>query len=123
MKKVIDMKRWIFLLMMLSPYWAIADKASITALVTKTQNTNSAAGGGCMAKLDKEIRNETGLDCQSSWVTFSCVGEYAPKDQAYKMYDSAQLAMVMEYPAMFYLDDQKKHTGYCFAQRIDVTKR
>ena len=75
-----------------------------------------------MVKLDKEVREETGLDCASSWVTFSCKGTYAPKDQAYKMYDSAQLAMVMDYDVTVHLDDTKQHSGYCLVTRIDVGK-
>ena len=122
MKKVIDMKRWILLLMVFWPYWASADTASMTAQIERILNSNSDGWGGCMVKLNKGIRAETGLDCDSSWVTFSCSGEYAPKDQAYKMYDTAQLAMVMGYDASLHLDDQKKHSGYCLVWRIDVIK-
>ena len=75
-----------------------------------------------MVQLNKEIRRETGLDCNSSWVTFSCSGELSPKDQAYKMYDSAQLAMAMDYTVKLYLDDSQKQSGFCLATRIDVAK-
>ena len=116
------MNRLIVILLLLVSHNAFAVKATMTAKVIQLLNSNSSGWGGCMVKTDKSVRQETGLDCNSSWVTFSCTGTYGPKDQAYKMYDSAQMAMVMDYNITFHLDDEKKHNGFCLATRIDIKK-
>lgn len=95
--------------------------AFISGNIERTLVTEGAFGG-CMALLDKTIRTETGLDCESRWVSFSCTGEFASKDIAYKMFDSAQMAMVLEYPVRLIIDDSRKHNGYCFAKRVEVFK-
>ena len=54
------------------------------------------------------------------WVTFSCTGEPTSKSSAMRLYDSAQLAFVRGRTVRIWVDDTKKHNGYCFASRIDV---
>ena len=65
--------------------------------------------------------SEEGLDCPTSkWVTFSCTGVHTSKTSALRMYDSAVLAFAMGRTVRVWVDDTKKHNGYCFVSRIDV---
>ncbi|MGR9107803.1 MAG: hypothetical protein ACU843_12810 [Gammaproteobacteria bacterium] len=77
--------------------------------------------GRCMAFLDRPIAMASNSpNCPSSWVSFSCRGDFAPKDIAYRMLDQAQLAKALNRPVFVIVDDSKKHNGFCFANRIDV---
>ena len=65
--------------------------------------------------------SDSGLNCPvGKWVTFSCTGELTSKSSAMRLYDSAQLAFVTGRTVRIWVDDTKKHNGYCFASRIDV---
>ena len=75
--------------------------------------------GGCMVVLSVSP-SEEGLDCSSSWVSFSCSGTFTSKSNALRMFDSAQLAFVTGKTVIVEVDDTKKHNGHCFASRIDV---
>ena len=99
---------------------AHSETASMVGKIVRTLNSNSDSWGGCMIRLDKAVREETGLDCSSSWVSFSCSGVKSPKDQAYKMFDAAQMAMALNYRVQVFIDDQQKESGYCLATRLDV---
>ena len=75
---------------------------------------------GCMVLLS-ESPADLGLDCPSSrWVTFSCSGVHASKSGAQRAFDSAQLAFVTRRQTIVWVDDTRKHNGFCFASRIDV---
>jgi hypothetical protein len=47
--------------------------------------------GNCMVYLDKLIA-DTGLDCPSRWIAFSCDGTFNARDVASKMLDSVMMA-------------------------------
>ena len=55
-------------------------------------------------------------------VSFSCSGVFTEKDIAYRMFDQAQMAFAMERQVEIYVDDTKKHNGYCYGNRINVLK-
>lgn len=97
-----------------------ATTVSIDTRITRTL-VAADAFGGCMAALDV-APSESGLDCRagSKWVTFSCTGEHAARSAALRMFDSAQLAFVMERRVRVWVDDTRKHNGFCFVSRIDV---
>ena len=78
--------------------------------------------GGCMARLNVNIRQETGLDCAGDYVTFSCTGTHIRKDLAYLMFDQANMAMVLGLKVNIKVDESRKHGGFCFANRLDVIK-
>lgn len=73
--------------------------------------------GGCMAKLETPP-GSNGLDCPSSWVSFSCTGDFNSPEVGYKKLESAQLALMTETQVKLVIDDAKKHNGFCFAHRI-----
>ena len=88
--------------------------------ITRTLAGEETRFGGCMAALSVKPLNE-GLDCTiGSWVTFDCVGEYVTRSAAMRMYDAAQMAFLTERRVRVYVDDTRKHDGYCLVTRIDV---
>ena len=119
------MKRFIIMLMMLSMGLVTvghASTATVTANITRTLVADNGRWGGCMVFLSKHIADATGLNCRSSWVSFSCSGVFTTKDVAYRMFDSAQMAYTLGQSVRVWVDDTKKHNGYCYANRIDVLK-
>ena len=63
-----------------------------------------------------------GLDCPRKFVTFSCSGDFATKDQAKRNFELVQMAMLFDTRIQIVVDDTKKHNGYCFVNRVDVEK-
>jgi hypothetical protein len=59
-------------------------------------------------------------NCPSNWVSFSCDGTYSSKDMASMMLDQAQLAYAMRKTVSVFVDDAKKHNGYCTVTRLDT---
>ena len=99
---------------------AEAATAEVTGEVRRTLTVADERWGGCMVILSVSP-SEEGLDCpETGWVTFSCTGTHTSKSNALRMYDSAQLAFVTGRTVRVWVDDTKKHNGYCFASRIDV---
>ena len=72
-----------------------------------------------MVLVDQPLR-DVGLDCPSSWVSFSCTGDFATKDSASRSFDMAQIALLTGATVHLRVDDTKKHNQYCFASRIDL---
>jgi hypothetical protein len=103
--------------------WAGAGKATTASVrdaeIERTLVTDQGRYGSCMALLNKELA-DYGLNCPSRWVSFSCSGEFASKDVAYRMFDSAQLAFALGHRVTVRVDDTKKHDGYCYADMIYV---
>ncbi len=96
-----------------------ADSAAFRPLIVKVTVSDPDTFGGCMAKTS--IDPQTTLPtCKANWVTFSCNGQFNPKDVGHLKLDQAQLAMVLNKQTRIEITDTKKHNGYCFATRIDV---
>ncbi len=112
-------KSLITLLLLVSAGMASADVQRVQGAVLRTLIQESAYGG-CMALLDVSIREATGLDCDDGWVTFSCTGDYQAKDFAWKMFESVQMAAVLNKRVTVYVDDSKKHNGFCAVERVDL---
>ena len=111
----------VFLLMIISPtLWA--EKGFITAHVTQILVADEGLWGGCMAYLDKKVATQSNipLNCpDNGWVTFSCDGTYNSKDIAYRKLDLAQKSEITGHLVSAFIDDTKKHNGYCYAWRFD----
>jgi hypothetical protein len=109
------------LLLILLPTILWADRGYITAHVTRILVSDNGTWGGCMAFLDKVIATQSNiaLNCPSRWITFSCDGTYNSKDIAYRKLDLAQKSEVTGHRVKAYIDDRKKHNGYCYAWRLD----
>ena len=97
---------------------ASAAEFQATGVIEKTLSNDGSSWGGCMAKLSSWL----GPNCGKRWVSFSCSGPgtYFSKDVAYRLFDTALMAFALGKQVTVYLDDQKKHNGYCVAHRIDV---
>ncbi|MEQ8861690.1 MAG: hypothetical protein RIC56_23865 [Pseudomonadales bacterium] len=94
-----------------------AFRTSATRVLSDTSNF-----GGCMVHLTKTPLEE-GLDCNGPWVSFSCSGDFAPRDAAVRNFEIAQIAVLTELTILVVVDDTKKHNGYCFASRIDLLRQ
>lgn len=75
--------------------------------------------GGCMALLTV-APSSVGLECNGKFVSFSCTGDFASKDEAKRNFELTQIAMLVKSRVQIVVDDTKKHNGYCFANRIDL---
>lgn len=91
----------------------------IEAEVMKTLVADQDRWGGCMINIGHNL-SEEGLNCPAGWVSFSCSGTFTTKDVAYRMFDSAQMALALGKKVMVEVDDTKKHNGYCYAAYIQV---
>ena len=89
----------------------------------KVNRTLSAAGnyGDCMVGINKQLSDYI-ANCPNSWITFSCNGTYNSKDVGQRKFESAQLALALDYQIGLYVDNTKKHNGYCYAQRMEIRK-
>lgn len=98
----------------------LATTAKFDAKVEAIVTSPDSRFGGCMARLDKNIR-DAGLDCPAAnWVSFSCSGDFYSKDEALRMFDSAQMAKALDREVEIYVSDTKKHNGYCTVRSIFV---
>lgn len=98
---------------------SVAQKAWVSNALVQRTLIDNANFGGCMALLDKNIA-DSGLNCPSRWVTFSCDGTFGSKDIAFRQLDQAQIAQALNKKVSLYVNDLKKHNGYCYAGRIDL---
>ena len=100
---------------------AMAASAAVTANVNRVLISADARWGGCMAALS--VNPQTVLPgCSNWWVTFSCSGDFTDAVRAYRMVDQAQLALAAGKLVTVWFQDDKKHNGYCFANRIDIVR-
>ncbi len=104
-------------------FWMTSGHAAVAALngakVIRVLIADEGRFGGCMARLDRNI-STVGLNCPGSWVSFSCTGDFTSKDVAYKMLETAQMAMALDRWVGVYVDDSRLHNGWCYANRIDM---
>ena len=96
-----------------------AAEASVEGRVLQVLATGDGRFGGCMAALDTAI-SDAGLDCSGNWVTFSCVGRHAEKEDAARVFKSLRAAVVAGKSVEMRVTDEKKHGNYCHASRIKV---
>ena len=96
-----------------------AATASIEGNVVQVLATGDGRFGGCMAALDVAPA-DSGLDCAGRWVTFSCTGEHAAKEDAHRMFESLRAAVVADKSVEMWVTDAKKHGEYCHASRIKI---
>jgi len=97
----------------------IADTGWVKAKVTDIIISENDYGG-CLVKLNKNT-NESGVNCHSEWVSFSCNGVYNAKDVAYRMLDVAQASMLMGNFAWAKVESAEKVGTYCTAKSFHLT--
>lgn len=98
---------------------ASATVEGITTTVNRTLSVADHRWGGCAVRLE-DHPSETGLNCSSNWVTFSCTGDHASKSSAARNFDTALMAFALGKSVRVWVDDEKTHNGLCFVSRIDV---
>ena len=104
--------------------WAAAAHGAVERVqgkAVRTLTTGDGRFGGCMVQLNKRLA-DTGLNCPGNWVTFSCTGVHASKEDGSRMFGSAQMAFSLDRTIVVEVDDGKKHNGHCYARRVDVKK-
>lgn len=87
----------------------------VQVLVTSEDNF-----GGCMAYFNPDPQTVLPT-CGKGFLSFSCSGEFADPERAYKMLTQAQLGMSNGTFVQVDFTDEKKHNGYCVAYRIDTS--
>lgn len=100
---------------------APATSGFVQAKVNRVLVTSDNRFGGCMATLSISPHTEV-ASCAPGWVTFSCSGHFTDEVRSYRMLDQAQLALATGKTIAVWFQDDKKHNGYCFANRIDVLR-
>lgn len=110
----------IAILMALVPA-SYAATTKVRGFITKTVVADEGRWGGCMIRIN-QLLADSGLDCRSKWVSFSCSGVFTEKDIAYRMFDQAQMAFALGREIEVYVDDTKKHKDYCYANRVNVLR-
>ena len=108
-------------LVLLSAVAAEAAVERVEGKAVRTLITGDGRFGGCMVQLNKSLA-DTGLNCPGAWVTFSCTGVHASKEDGSRMFGSAQMAFSQDKTIVVEVNDEKKHNGHCYARRIDVKK-
>jgi hypothetical protein len=98
---------------------AAAAGANMQTTIGRTLMAGDDRWGGCMARLVDNPQNQL-PSCANWWVSFSCSGDFAEPVQAYRMLDQAQLALAANKRVRVWFQDDKKHNGYCYANRIDI---
>ena len=75
--------------------------------------------GGCLVKTVPGPET-VAPTCDSTYLTFSCTGDYNTKSEGKSKYDTALAAMALQQGVYLLIDDTKKHNGYCWARRVDL---
>jgi hypothetical protein len=75
--------------------------------------------GGCMVQITVDPQSVL-PNCGSAWVSLSCDGTFIPKDVSSRMLEQAQLAFALGKHITVFVDDSRRHNGYCLAHRLDV---
>ena len=99
-------------LVLLSAVNAGAAVERIEAKVVRTLTAGDGRFGGCMVQLDESLA-DAGLNC-TNWVTFSCTGAHTSKEEASRMFESAQMAFSLDKTIVVEVNDEKKHNGHCY---------
>ena len=112
------MKTILLVLSLLVGSQSYAGTAFLTGKVIRILQNDGQSFGGCMVQFDRQV-SSVGLDCLKDFVTFSCSGDFMNKADASRLFESAQLAMILDKFVTVQVTDQRKHNGFCFANRID----
>ena len=100
---------------------SFAATGTVRAKITDLMVHDDSRFGGCMALLTANPSGQ-GLNCPlgANWVTFSCNGDLLPKDTAKRLFESIQLAAVLDQEVFIVVDDSKKANGWCLGVRVDI---
>ena len=82
--------------------------------VERLVTTSDGTFGGCMAQIDKDA----GMGCKNDYVTVDCKGMHTSPADAYKVFELLQIAYVMNRPVNLRVNSDRRHSGYCLAERV-----
>ena len=100
-----------------APQWQFF---TVLGLTTSAQpDGDTIKFGGCMAKVSPSP-TVAQAGCGSTFITFSCSGDFATKSAATQNFETAQLAYITGKQLVAYVDDTKLHNGKCFASDAQV---
>ncbi len=103
----------------------VAEAKTVRLPWTKVADTlvnDGSTFGGCLARININV-NTTAPLCPgstTSYVAFSCTGEIQSADAANRIFETAQMAQMLNKEIRFEVDDVKKHNGYCVATRAEI---
>ena len=108
----------LFVLAMTSACAANAQTASIEGRVWQVLVSEDNFGG-CMITVEGDIQDEL-PSCKPWWMTLDCNGDYLESRTSEQLLEQARLAYSEKGSVRAYVDDSRRHNGYCLAYRIDL---
>ena len=117
------MKIFLCLVFLLLPYTSSAAVMQMRTSIIRLLAHSNQSFGGCMVQLSSNIMDETGLNCDTKWVSLGCVSDIVPEDGSARMWANAELAFVLGIGIYININDEKRHSGYCTAERVDVVNK
>ena len=90
--------------------------------VVDTLVTDGKTFGGCLAKLNIDIAKSAPscLGGTASYVAFSCDGALQGADVGSRLFETAQMAQMLNKQMRVQVEDTKKQNGYCLVTRVDI---
>lgn len=88
----------------------------------RTVMVHDSEFGGCLVRLHADMSEVSAGAC-GQWVAFSCTGELADTETAYRMFETAQIAYLTGTEVRVQVDANRQHNGHCVATRIDLRDR
>jgi hypothetical protein len=90
----------------------------ITGKIDRTLS-DTANYGKCMIRFPNYQFSNA---CAAEWVSMDCGGNFNSKEDARRMWDSAQMAYALDLNVIVQVPDTNTVNGYCVAVRLDVAK-
>lgn len=102
-------------------FWASGGMAATEAQTGKIARllTDTVLFGQCMVWMPDA---QPTINCPARWVSLDCKGDFNSKETSRRLWDAAQLGFATESSILVVINDEKKHNGYCVADRLDVVK-
>jgi len=100
---------------------AFSAEGGANLLVTRILFSENDVFGGCMVQFNTPPAQQSGTNCFSRWVSFSCGGNFNTPIEAGRMLDAVQLSWALGKKLRVYVRDTEKENGYCVATRVDLS--
>jgi len=106
----------ILCIVLLSVIPAKADKAYVTGTIDRIF-LDDVNFGTCIVKISVNPKDILPA-CKDDWITFSCDGTFSSIEIANRKLKLAELSLALGTQVRLYVNDNKMHNGYCYAERI-----
>lgn len=97
-------------------YTATVDRVLVDGRPT---GVDSLVYGGCAAKVTPDASTIL-AGCGSSYVSFSCSGDFNSKSTGTNKFNLAQLAFITGQRVELNINDTKLHNGQCYVEALNV---